>query len=195
MAEKRSLRKPPPQTIRGVIIYHDDPVLDQRIRRVRMLREEYGYDIAEICQGVEVGRAQVFAYLRQIQEARLMYIAAFPDEFTAGADALVEAISQRRALDEVLRKQLGALEAADNTSPSNKIGILKLVMRNMRELEELRGLLVSRVEHGGEIAVKDSVKAILDQVPEQVRDDYLDALQAVLHAAGQSPLPEHQGSC
>lgn len=194
MAGKRNLRPPPPQTVRGVIIYHEDSQIDDRIRQVRMLREEYCYDIGEICQGVEIGRSQVFAYLKQINEARLMYIKAFPDEFSAGLDALIEALRRRQVLDEMLRKEFGNLEVAQNANPSNKIGILKLIMRNMRELEELRGLLFTRVEHGGEVAVKDSIKAILDQVPEQVRNGYLDALQAVLHAAG-SPLPKHQGSC
>lgn len=195
MAERRELKPPPPQTVRGVLIYHEDPQIDNRIRNVRMLREEYGYDISEICQAVEKGRAQVFVYLRQVETARLMYIEAFPDEFAGGTEAFVDAISQRREFDDLLRKELGSLESADNANPSNKVGILKLIMRNMRELEEMQGLLISRIEHGGEIAVKDSIKTLLDRAPEKVRDDYLNALEAVLHAVGQSPLPEHEGSC
>lgn len=183
--KRRNLKEPPPQTIRGVIIYHEDPAIDDRIRQVAQLREEYGFDIASIAAAIEIGRSQCCAYLRQIQEARALYMAAFPDEFEAGPATLQRRIQERYRLDTTLRNQLAALDK--DVNPSNRIGILKLVMRNMREFEELLGLHISRIEHAGEIAVKDSIKAVLDQVPEPIREEYLDALNAVLAAAESAP--------
>lgn len=176
----RNLRAPPEQTIRGVILYHDDPVLDARIRQVRMLRDDYGYDVAEIAAALEVGQAQVYAYLQQIQLANQDYIAAFPDEFEGGAEGLKQAIAERRAFDELLRRELSALRDARN--PSDRVGMLKVIMRNMRELEELRGLLIQKVEHAGEVAVKDSLAAALETVPDHVREEYIHALESVIAA-------------
>lgn len=181
---KRNLKPPPAQTIRGVIIYHEDPRIDDRIRQVAQLREEYGFDIASIAQAIEIGRSQCCAYLRQIQEARALYMAAFPDEFEAGPAALQRRIEERHRLDRMLRNELGAL---DQDHASNRVGVFKLLMRNLREFEELLGLHISRIEHGGEIAVKDSIKAVLDQVPEPIREGYLDALAAVIAAAESAP--------
>lgn len=177
----RNLRDPPAQTIQGIILYHDDPVLDARIRQVRMLREDYGYDVGEIAAAIEVGQGQVYAYLQQIQEARTLYIAAFPEEFEGGTEGLKQAIAERRAFDELLRRELSALQNAKN--PSDRVGMLKVIMRNMRELEELRGLLIQKVEHAGEVAVKDSLAAALETVPDHVREEYIHALESVIAAA------------
>lgn len=182
----RSLKPPPPQTSRGVIIYHEDPGIDTRIREVAQLREEYGYDISTIARSIEIGRSQCCAYLRQIQLARQLYMAAFPEDFEAGLIALQRRIEERYRLDTMLRNELGEMRVQP-ANRSNRVGVFKLLMRNMRELEELLGLLVSKVEHAGEIGVRDSMAMVLDQVPSHIREEYLDALNAVLAAAETAP--------
>ncbi len=174
-----NLKAPPPQEVHGVILYHSDPAIDDRIREVRSLREEYGFDVSYIAQAVRVSRAQAFAYLKQIRLARKAYMAAFPEDFISGMEAMVTAIEQRREMDTMLRRELG--KSSGDNNPSNRVGLYKLIMRNMRELEELCGLLVNRIEHGGEIAIND-MKTALDQAPAPLREAYLDALAAVVHA-------------
>jgi hypothetical protein len=183
MAEQRrdkiqSLAEPPPQTIRGVILYHRNGTVDAKIRRVRELREDWGFPVETIQQAVSISRGQLYHYLRQIEKARLAYMRAFPDEFSAGVEGLHSAIYKRETLETSLRKELAALK--EDVNPSNRVGLYKLLMRNMRELEELRGLLIEHVEHGGEIEVKDHVLGLLESVPEDVRNRYLDAVEQVV---------------
>lgn len=181
------LKPPPPQTLHGVILYHPDPDMDDRIRQVRTLRER-GYDVDTICQVADRGRASVFTYLRQIKLARDAYIQAFPEDFDGEVAALQQAILRRSELDALLRRELTKLQ--DDANPSNRVGMFKLVMRNMRESEELSGLLVQRIEHGGEVAVKDQIKGLLDGSPAPVREAYLDALSAVIAAAEHIATPD-----
>lgn len=174
------LKPPPPQTVPGVILYHSRPRLDEIIRTVCIYRES-GFDVDTISKAIEKSQSSVFNYLRQIRLARSEYIATYPEEFGTGLENLPVAIAERKALDDMLRRELNRLK--DDSNPSNRVGMLKLVMRNMRETEELRGLLVERIEHAGEITVKDNIKGLLDEVPSPVREGYLDALSAVIAAA------------
>jgi hypothetical protein len=183
----QSLTEPPPQTIRGVILYHRNGTVDSKIRRVRELREDWGFPVEVIAQTLEISRAQLYYYLRQIEKARLAYMRAWPDEFTAGVEGLQSAIYKRETLEASLRKELASLR--DDVNPSNRVGLYKLLMRNMRELEELRGLLVEHVEHGGEIEVKDHVLGLLESVPEDVRNRYLDAIEQVVAAGRPAGCP------
>ena len=43
------LKLPPAQTIRGVIIYHEDAALDDRTRQIKLLRDR-GFDIDTIAK-------------------------------------------------------------------------------------------------------------------------------------------------
>ena len=196
MAEKSKrkhshLNPPPPQTVPGVIIYHSDPDVDGRIREVRILREA-GTDVDTIAQAVGRSKGHVLHYLRQIRLARVAYIAAFPEDFDSGVESLQQALLERKDFDDMLRRELVKLQSDPN--PSNRVGVYKLIMRNMRESEELAGLLIQRIEHGGEVAVKEEIKGLLDQVPAPVREAYLDAISAVIAAAEQTatqqPVPE-----
>jgi len=175
-----ALKPPPPQDTQGVIIYHESLKIDSRIREVKRLRE-MGYDLNAIQQEVGVGRRSVFYYLQQIALARQAYIAAFPGEFGSDVDALKMAIFERKSLDRMLRRELAGL--GKDPQPSNTVAIFKLILRNLRELEDLTGLRVKRIEHQGEIAVKEALVAVLDKVPADVREEYLAALEAVLAAA------------
>lgn len=174
------LNPPPPQTVHGVIIYHPDPVIDNRIRQVWALREA-GYDVDVISEIVERSVWHTYAYLRQIRIARLAYIEAFPEDFDSGLEGLHCALLNRRDFDSMLRRELTKM--VDDKNPSNRVGVYKLIMRNMREGEELGGLLIQRIEHGGEVAVKQQVRELLDRAPAPVREAYLDALSAVIAAA------------
>jgi len=176
------LKDPPQQTVPGVVLYHEKPEMDERIRQVATLIEG-GYDLNTICQMVERGPTQVKTYFRQIRTARLMYIQAFPEEFDSGLAGLHMAIQERRDLDRLLRREY--YHSTQDSNPSNRVGMLKLIMRNMRELEELTGLSVQRIEHRGEIGVKDDMRTLLDLAPPDLREGYLDALAALVHAAEQ----------
>lgn len=184
------LNPPPEQTVHGVILYHTDPQIDNRIRQVRTLREA-GYDVDVIAQTIERSQWSTYAYLRQIRLARLAYIKAFPEDFDSGVEALRGTLLERKDLDAMLRRELTKLQ--DDRNPSNRVGVYKLIMRNMRETEELAGLLIQRFEHGGEVTVKEELKHLLDQAPTPVREAYLDALSAVIAAAEQQqPLRQAQ---
>lgn len=177
------LKAPPEQTVPGVVLYHEDPQLDERIRQVATLAEG-GYDLNTICETVDRRPTQVKTYFKQIRIARQMYIAAFPEEFDSGLTGLHMAIQERRDLDRLLRREY--YNATQDTNPSNRVGMLKLIMRNMRELEELTGLHVQLIKHSGEIGVKDEMRTLLDLAPPELREGYLDALAALVHAAEQS---------
>lgn len=174
------INPPPPQSVPGVVLYHEDPAIDERIRQVRRLHEG-GVDVDTIAKAVGRSKGHTYAYLRQIRMARLAYIEAFPEEFACDTQALHSAILERHDLDALLRQEITKLQGDPN--PSNRVGVFKLVMRNLRETEELAGLLIQRIEHGGEIQVKDQIKTLLDSASEQVREDYLDALSAVIASA------------
>jgi len=175
-----ALKPPPPQNVQGVIIYHETPEIDGRIREVKRLRD-CGYDLSTIQREIDVGRRSLFYYLQQIALARQAYIAAFPGEFGSDVEALKMAIFERKSLDRMLRRELAGL--GKDPHPSNKVAIFKLILQNLRELEDLAGLRVRRIEHQGEIAVKETLVAVLDKVPAEVREEYLAALEAVLAAA------------
>jgi len=177
------LKKPPDQTVPGVILYHEDPGMDERIRQVATLAEG-GYDLSTICQTVKRRPTQVKTYFRQIRLARQMYIVAFPEEFDSGLEGLQSAIQERRDLDRMLRREY--YNATQDKNPSNRVGMLKLIMRNTRETEELIGLHVQRIEHSGSVGVKDEMRTLLDLAPPELREGYLDALAALVHAAEQS---------
>lgn len=187
MPEKKPRHKyilpPPPQTVPGVILYHPDPQLDARIREVATLREG-GYDLDTICQVVKRGPTQIKAYFRQIHKARLAYMETFPEEFATGMEGLRTAILERHDFDALLRREYHRQEPG--TNPSNRVGMLKIIMRNMRELEELSGLLVQRFEHSGQVGVKNEMQGLLDDAPEHVREEYLDALTALVDTAEKS---------
>lgn len=174
---------PPPQTVPGVVLYHPDPQMDARIREVASLREG-GYELDTICKVIKRGSTQIKAYFRQIHKARLAYMAAFPEEFSTGMEGLRTAILGRCDFDALLRREYHSKDQGGN--PSNRVGLLKIIMRNMRELEELRGLLVHRFEHSGSVGVKNEMQALLDEAPDAVREDYLDALTALVDAAEKS---------
>ena len=174
------LKDPPEQTVPGVVLYHEDPQMDERIRQVATLAEG-GYDLNTICETVKRGPTQVKTYFRQIRTARLMYIAAFPEEFDSGLAGLHMAIQDRRDFARLLRREY--YHSTEGNNPSNRVGMLKLIMRNMREVEELTGLTVQRIEHSGEIGVKDDMRTLLDLAPPELREEYLDALAALVHAA------------
>lgn len=178
------LNPPPVQTVQGVIIYHAKPQLDARIRAVKHLRDE-GHDVNGIQITMGISRRSVFSYFKQIDLARIAYIQAFPAEFGADVEALKEAIMNRRDLDRQLRQELALLKNAD---ASCRVAIYKLLIQNLRCLEDLRGFRVARVMHGGEITVKDNIQSLLDSAPDAVRDQYLDALTHLIHTA------EEQGS-
>lgn len=154
--------------------------MDARIRQVVTLRQG-GYDLDTICAGVDRGPTQVKAYFRQIRMARRAYIEAFPEEFASDMEGLHSAILGRRDFDRLLRREFHSKDQESN--PSNRVGILKLVMRNMREIEELTGLLVQRIQHSGSVSMKSEMQALLDQAPEYVREEYLDALTTLVNAA------------
>lgn len=187
MAAHNYLKDPPEQTVPGVVLYHPDADMDARIRQVAILVEG-GYDLDTICQTVERSPTQVKTYFRQIRIARLMYIQAFPEEFDSGLDGLHIAIQDRRDLDRLLRREY--YHATQDSNPSNKVGMLKLIMENQRQIEELTGLTVQRIEHSGTVGVKDEMRTLLDQAPPTLRERYLDALSALVHAAEQWPAPE-----
>jgi hypothetical protein len=177
---RHRLKAPPPQTVPGVVLYHEDQTLDDRIRQVAMLIEG-GYELDTICQTIERRPTQVKAYMRQIRLARQAYIQAYPEEFQSGLEGLHAAIMGRHDFDGLLRREYHSADHKSN--PSNRVGLLKLIMRNMRELEELSGLLVQRFEHSGSVGVKNEMQALLDQAPEEVREEYLDALTTLVAAA------------
>lgn len=191
MAAHNYLKEPPEQTVPGVVLYHPDPRMDARIRQVAILLEG-GYDLDTICQTVKRGRTQVKTYFRQIRIARLMYIHAFPEEFDSGLDSLRLAIQDRRDFDRFLRREFFHADRSNNAS--NKVGILKLIMANMQGLEELTGLTVQRIQHSGTVGVKDEMRTLLDQAPASLRERYLDALSALVHAAEQRPAPAESES-
>lgn len=174
------LKPPPPQTVPGVVLYHPKKGLDEVIRLVCQYRES-GYDVDTIAKAVSKSQSSIFNYLRQIRLARADYIATYPEEFGTGLEHLPAAVAERKMLDELLRRELSKLDT--DTNPSNKVGMLKLVMRNMRETEELRGFLVERIEHAGAITVKDDLKQLLDESPKPLREAYLDVLVAIVAAA------------
>jgi hypothetical protein len=175
-----ALKAPPPQDTQGVIIYHENPELDNRIREVKRLRNR-GHDLSTIQEEIGVSRRSLFYYLQQIALATQAYIAAFPGEFGSDVEALKMAIFERRQLNRTLRRELAGL--GKDPKPSNKVAIFKLILKNLRELEDLAGLRVKKIEHQGEIAVKETLVAVLDKVPAEVRVEYLAALEAVLAAA------------
>jgi len=175
-----ALKPPPAQHIKGVIIYHENPELDNRIRKLKRLRD-HGHDLDAIQAEIGVSRRSLFYYLQQITLATQAYIAAFPGEFGSDIEALKMAIFERRQLNQTLRRELAGL--GKNPRPSNKVAIFKLILKNLRELEDLAGLRVKRIEHAGEIAVKDTLAAVLDKVPADVRQEYIAVLEAVLVAA------------
>lgn len=177
------LKEPPEQTVPGIVLYHEDPAMDERIRQVATLAEG-GYDLDTICQTVGRRATQVKTYFRQIRIARTMYIAAFPEEFDSGLDGLRMAIQERRDLDRLLRREY--YHATQDANPSNRVGMLKLIMRNQRETEELIGLHIQRIQHSGDIGVKDEMHALLDLATPELREGYLDALAALVHAAEQA---------
>jgi len=174
------LREPPEQTVPGVILYHPDTEMDARIRQVAILAEG-GYDLDTICKTVGRSTSQVKTYFRQIRIAKMAYIHAYPEEFDSGLEGLRLAIQDRRALDSLLRREF--YHAAHDTNPSNKVGVLKLIMENMRQIEELTGLTVQRIQHSGTVSVRDEMHNLLDQAPLELREGYLDALSALVHAA------------
>jgi hypothetical protein len=182
MAKKtHGLKSPPPQDIQGMIIYHETPELDDRIREIKRLRD-CGYDLNTIQREIDVSRRSLFYYLQQIALARQAYIAAFPGEFGSDVEALKLAIFERKNLDRMLRRELA--HSAKDPNPSNRVAMYKLILQNLREMEGLAGLRVRRIEHQGEIAVGDvPLAAVLDKVPAKVREEYLTALEAVLAAA------------
>lgn len=183
MAETRQLKPPPPQSVPGVVLYHPDTKLDHRIRQVASLVEA-GYDLDTICQSVERRPTQVKAYMRQIRRARLAYMEAYPEEFASGVEGLRAAILERRDFDALLRREL---YSQTTKNPSNRVGLLKIIMRNMRELEELVGLLVQRFEHSGSVGIKDELQNMLDSAPEPEREAYLDALTALIGTTEAQP--------
>ena len=166
------LKPPPPQNVPGIILYHKNPLVDSRIRQVATLLLEGGYDLDTICSVVGRRPTQVKAYLRQIKMARQAYMEMHPEEFSADLQGLKAAILRRRDFDAFLRREYN--QQAQN--PSNRVGLLKLIMRNMRELEELTGVLILRVEHSGSVSVKSEMQSLLDRAPEPEREAYLDAL-------------------
>jgi len=175
-----ALKPPPPQDAQGVIIYHENPKLDDRIREVKRLRD-HGHDLSTIQEEIGVSRRSLFYYLQQIALGRQAYIAAFPEEFGGDVEAFKLAIFERKSLDRMLRRELAGL--GKNPKPSNRVAIFKLILQNLRELEDLAGLRVRRIEHAGEIAVKETLVAVLDKVPAEIREEYLTALEAVIAAA------------
>lgn len=187
MAEERQLKLPPPQTVPGVVLYHENPALDNRCRDVRRLYEA-GHDMDVICDAVERSRRSVMLYFRQIRKAQMAYIEAFPEEFDSGMQGLRRAIQERRQLSDMLRRELASI---GDTNASNKVGVYKLIMRNKRETEELTGLLISRIEHGGAIEVKDSIRSALDAAPPELREKFLDALTAIVSTAESSVTESH----
>lgn len=181
------LKDPPEQTVPGVVLYHPDADMDARIRQVATLVEG-GYDLDTIAQTVKRSTTQVKTYFRQIRIARMMYIHAFPEEFDSGLDGLRMAIQDRRDMDRLLRREF--YHADQDKNPSNKVGMLKLILENQRQIEELTGLSVQRIEHSGTVGVKDDMRILLDQAPAMLRERYLDALSALVHAAeGERPAP------
>jgi hypothetical protein len=177
MTKEYGLKPPPPQDVAGVILYHERTQIDDRIREVKRLHD-CGHDVSAIQQEIGVSRRQTFNYLRQIDLATKAYVIAFPHEFSRDVEALKKAIFRRRDLDRMLRREL-----ATDPNLSKDIAIYKLVLQNLRELEELLGLRVKRIEHQGELTVKDSIQALLDKAPAVVRDQYLDALDSLLATA------------
>lgn len=175
-----ALKPPPPQSTQGVIIYHENPEIDSRIREVKRLRD-HGHDLDAIQEEISMSRRALFYYFAQIALATQAYMVAFPHEFGSDVEALKLAIFERRQLDRTLRRELAGL--GKDPKPSNKVAIFKLILQNLRELEDLAGLRVKRIEHAGEIAVKDSLAAVLEEVPADVRQEYIAALEAVLAAA------------
>jgi AcrR family transcriptional regulator len=175
-----ALKSPPAQNTRGVIIYHENPELDDRIREVKRLRGR-GYDLDAIQAEIGVSRRSLFYYFAQVALATQAYMTAFPSEFGSDVEALKLAILERRQLDRTLRRELAGL--GKDPKPFNKVAIYKLVLQNLRELEDLAGLRVRRIEHAGEIAVKDSLAAVLEKVPADIRQEYIAALEAVIAAA------------
>jgi len=175
------LKDPPEQTVPGVVLYHPDPKMDARIREVATLVEG-GYDLDTICETVKRSRTQVKTYFKQIRLARMMYIHAFPEEFDSGLDSLRLAIQNRRDLDRLLRREY---YHTTEGNPSNRVGILKLIITNLGGIEDLIGLTIQRVQHSGTVEIKDEMRTLLDQVPAELRERYLDALSALVHAAEQ----------
>jgi len=181
------LKDPPEQTVPGVVLYHPDADMDARIRQVAILAEG-GYDLDTICQTVERSSTQVKTYFKQIRIAKMMYIHAFPEEFDSGLDGLRLAIQERRDMDRLLRREY--YHAGQDSNPSNKVGILKLILDNQRQIEELTGLSIQRIQHSGTVGVKDDMRTLLDQAPASLRERYLDALSALVHATEQErPAP------
>jgi hypothetical protein len=172
------LKPPPTQNVPGVILYHESPHLDAQIRKVRRLRD-HGCDVQAIQEEIGKSRRSVFDYLHQIDLATKAYIVTFPEEFGAGIEGLILAVFKRRDLDRMLRRELTGL-AEDS---GYRFSIYRLILQNLRALEDLTGLRAVRILHQGVVTVKSDFQQALETVPKPLQDQYLDALASLIEGS------------
>jgi hypothetical protein len=138
---------PPPDQIAGVLIFHPNPEIDQKIRQVYTLVYEQGYiDLELVGEAVGIRLRQVYNYLEQIHQTILLYAQTYPEQFERTPEAIARAIHRRQDLDRLLHEELRA-QPEPGQGLRNKVGLFRVILDNVDGLERLSGLHVQHVAH------------------------------------------------
>jgi len=139
----------PPDQVSGVLVFHRDPDLDAKIRQVFRLIYEDGHTVDTVAKAIGKSKYQVYTYLRQIRETIHLYMQTFPDEFERSDAAISLAVQRRQALDRMMRAELRAMGEPGQAMRS-KVGLYRVLVENLKGVEELTGLHLQRVIHSDE---------------------------------------------